>query len=117
MRDRDDDEEREGSKYQMVSTTLDTAAGPFLTFGHGRHAWYAPLTGPRLRCLLTDKTVERDSPGRFFAALELKAMLAHVVAEYDIKLEDGASRPQNTYIGPVILPARANVMFRKRQKS
>ncbi|KAF9237105.1 cytochrome P450 [Melanogaster broomeanus] len=81
------DEEGEGVKHEFVSTNPE-----YLTFGHGRHA----------------------CPGRFFAANELKSMLAHVVMRYDIKLEDGI-RPQSLRIGAVIAAnPRTKVLFRKR---
>ena len=55
------------------------------------------------------------SPGRFFAASELKSMLAHVVVTYDVKLEDGATYPQSWHIGTFIATnSRAKVMFRNR---
>ncbi|TFY79744.1 hypothetical protein EWM64_g4273 [Hericium alpestre] len=89
------EESGESIKHQMISTAND-----FLTFGHGRHAWYPP----------------RLLPGRFFATNELKCLLAHIVTAYDVKLEDGTSEvPPNIVIGGTIVPApRANVMFRKR---
>ena len=55
------------------------------------------------------------SPGRFFAASELKAMLAHVVMTYDIKFEDGKPKPANVYIGAACIPGKGEIMFRKRQ--
>ncbi|KAF8324738.1 cytochrome P450 [Amanita rubescens] len=63
--------EEEGSgksKHSLVSLDLD-----YLLFGHGRHA----------------------CPGRFFAAIELKTMLAHIVMNYDVKMADGGGRPEN----------------------
>lgn len=58
-----------------------------------------------------------DSPGRFFAANELKSMLAHVVVTYDIKLEDNATRPRSLHFGTSILvDSCAEVLFRKRAK-
>ncbi|KAH7906709.1 cytochrome P450 [Hygrophoropsis aurantiaca] len=82
-------EDGEAMKHQMVSTNPD-----FLSFGHGRHA----------------------CPGRFFAANELKTMLAHVVMAYDVKLEDGAPGPGPFEFGSGMLGANptAKVMFRKR---
>ncbi|KAJ7284516.1 cytochrome P450 [Mycena rebaudengoi] len=52
---RDSDDSLGAAKFQAVTTSLDYQA-----FGHGRHA----------------------CPGRFFAVIELKAMLAHVVMNY-----------------------------------
>ena len=64
-------------------------------------------------CLVSDVG---DSPGRFFAASELKAMLAYVLLTYDIMVPHG-KRPQDWEIGIRTLPnMNANVMFRLRSK-
>ena len=56
------------------------------------------------------------SPRRFFAANELKAMFAHTVMHYDIKLENEGHRPENFRFANIILPdPNAQVLFRKRQ--
>ncbi|OBZ73049.1 Ent-kaurene oxidase [Grifola frondosa] len=55
------DEASEDIKHQMVGTSIN-----YIAFGHGRHA----------------------CPGRFFAVNEMKAMLAHVVMTYDVKMEE-----------------------------
>lgn len=55
------------------------------------------------------------SPGRFFASNELKALLAFVVLNYDVKLEKDGVRPPDEYFGNSIIPNRtAKVLFRKR---
>lgn len=55
------------------------------------------------------------SPGRFFVANELKAMLAHLVATYDVKLEDGGARPADVLFGQNVIPnQKAELLFRKR---
>ena len=55
------------------------------------------------------------SPGRFFAANELKTMLAHVVVTYDVKLADNATRPPTLHFGLAAIPhPSAEVMFRRR---
>ena len=55
------------------------------------------------------------SPGRFFAANEVKALLAHIVVTYDIKFEEGKQAPCGLHIYTIRIPGEANVMFRKRQ--
>ena len=62
-------------------------------------------------------TSARCSPGRFFAANELKCMMAHIVHAYDVKLEGGAGEiPKPEWFTYAISPNRtAEVMFRKRQ--
>lgn len=82
-------EEVGSAQYQVITTSLD-----YLPFGHGRHA----------------------CPGRFFAAVELKAMLAHLVVNYDVKFVNDGPRPANQYMASACLPdSSAKVMFRKRQ--
>lgn len=55
------------------------------------------------------------SPGRFFAANELKAMMAHIVISYDIKFENEGIRPPNVPFSLTLIPApTAKVLFRKR---
>ena len=42
-------------------------------------------------------------------------MLAHVVTAYDVKFEDGITRPRSLYFGPAVLPdPKAKVLFRRR---
>ncbi|KAJ8453784.1 hypothetical protein ONZ45_g19571 [Pleurotus djamor] len=79
--------EDEATSHQFVNTSLE-----YITFGHGRHA----------------------CPGRFFAANELKAMLAHVLLNYDVKLENEI--PPTQWFGPyIVIDNNAKVMFRKRR--
>jgi len=78
-----------GHKVDITATSTE-----FLEFGHGRHA----------------------CPGRFFAATELKLMLALVVMKYDVKLE--APRPKNWwFLTASKTDLNAGVLFRKRTAS
>lgn len=62
----------------------------YLPFGHGRHA----------------------CPGRFFAALELKTMLAHVLLNYDMVIE---GKPENRWFSAAIFAdEKAKILFRRR---
>nr|BAL05135.1 cytochrome P450 [Phanerodontia chrysosporium]BAL05136.1 cytochrome P450 [Phanerodontia chrysosporium] len=59
---------------------------------------------------------KRACPGRFFAANELKAMLAYLVVNYDVKFEKEGVRPENMHVGLTISPDPAGkVLFRKRR--
>ncbi|KAI0254422.1 cytochrome P450 [Lactifluus subvellereus] len=83
--------ERDGdltSRHQVISTSAEQ-----LSFGLGRHT----------------------CPGRFFAANEVKALLAHMVVTYDMKFEEGKCAPPDHCIAGMCIPGRTNVMFRKRQ--
>jgi len=95
----------ESVKHHMVATGPEN-----INFGHGRHAWYAITELLTLGCDLKNLA----SPGRFFAANELKCMLAHIVVNYDVKFRDGRA-PGPIYFGSANIPAPAKVMFRKRQ--
>ena len=76
-----------GSMQQSVTTGMDT----FLAFGHGKHS----------------------CPGRFFAAQEMKLMLAHLVQHYDI--EYMAERPPQQAIMETLLPSRSTVIRVRRK--
>ncbi|KAH9897770.1 cytochrome P450 [Cubamyces lactineus] len=79
----------EGTKHQFVNTTLE-----YIAFGHGKHA----------------------CPGRFFAANELKSLLAVIILNYDLKLGGDGSRPPNMYLGFAVIPApKGKVLFKKRE--
>ena len=68
---------------------------------------YSPELNLRANALL--------SPGRFFAANELKAMMAYVVVSYDVKFEKEGVRPENIYAALGISPdPNARVLFKKR---
>ncbi|KAI0060666.1 cytochrome P450 [Artomyces pyxidatus] len=82
--------ESEITKHQLASTTPE-----YLAFAHGKHA----------------------CPGRFFAANELKAMLAHILVTYDVKFPEGCSFkfPSDRFVGTACSPGSADLLFRKRQ--
>jgi hypothetical protein len=48
------------------------------------------------------------SPGRFFAANEVKALFAHIVTTYDIKFEEGKGVPREHCIAGMRFPGKAN---------
>ena len=77
-----------GRKFDIVTTSNDS-----LSFGHGRHS----------------------CPGRYFAACELKLMFAHVVMNYDVKIENDGVRPKDLWFLTSCVPNRdAKIFFRKR---
>lgn len=78
----------EGLKHQLVNTSYN-----FLPFGHGKHA----------------------CPGRFFAANEIKVVLALIILNYDMKLGGDGKRSKDTYRGSNVLLPTEPVFFRKRQ--
>ncbi|KAL5492509.1 hypothetical protein ACEPAI_3956 [Sanghuangporus weigelae] len=86
-----DENAEESVKHQMVNTSAD-----YLAFGHGRHA----------------------CPGRFFAVNELKAMMAYLIMNYDIKAEVEEVRPENVYHATRVSPhPKAKVLLSKRARA
>lgn len=64
-----------------------------LAFGYGRHA----------------------CPGRFFAANEIKAIMAYLLRNYDMKFKEGQTRPQSLPFETQFLPNPAGtIMFKRR---
>ncbi|KAF9016048.1 cytochrome P450 [Hymenopellis radicata] len=80
------------SPAMRLTKTTPTCLG----FGHGR-----------LAC-----------PGRFFAAMELHLMLAHLVMQFDVKYVDGEHRPPNVWFVSACVPnPKAKILLRKRSSS
>lgn len=77
------------TREQLISLSSD-----FMTFGHGRHA----------------------CPGRAFAALIQKTMLARIVTSYDLKLEDNApSSLKSSEFGIFVAPdPTTRILMRRR---
>ena len=103
------EEKGEGLKHQMVSTSVE-----YMPFGHGRHAWWV-FKFPFIFNSRSNVS-GLSSPGRFFAANELKGMLAHLVVTYDIKMENEGVVPKPFKFEFHHVPnPNAEVLFRKRR--
>lgn len=59
----------------------------------------------------------RPSPGRFFAVNEVKAMMAHIILNYDIKLPgDSREAPKGVWFAGSRSPhTSAEILFKKRK--
>ncbi|KZT73268.1 cytochrome P450 [Daedalea quercina L-15889] len=85
------EQEGEITKHHYVSTSPAN-----IGFGHGKHA----------------------CPGRFFAANELKIILANLVMKYDVKFANEGKRPENEWMAVNIAPSQAaQVLFKRRAAS
>lgn len=61
--------------------------------------------------------VDIYSPGRFFAATELKAMMAHLLLNYDVRAEVEGVVPEPLWFAQMVTPhTTANVLLKKRAK-
>ena len=57
------------------------------------------------------------SPGRFFAAVELKITLAYLVMNYDMMFEGGGRRPPNEFRATTVHVApNTTVLFKARPR-
>lgn len=78
-------------QHQFVTVTKD-----FMHFGYGRHA----------------------CPGRFFAANEIKLILARILVDYDMQMPDGLTeRYANINMGPDAFPDPTKEVLFKRVKT
>ena len=79
----------ESSKLAFHTTSVESMA-----FGHGRHA----------------------CPGRYFAEAEIKAILCHLLMNYDIRFSDAVKeRPRNIFFETAIMPdPTQKVLLRRR---
>ncbi|KAH6674969.1 putative cytochrome P450 [Halenospora varia] len=77
-------------KAQYVASNPESMA-----FGYGRHA----------------------CPGRFFAANEIKAIMAYLLQNYDMKFKDGEGRPESLLFETQFLPNPTGVVLFKRRKN
>ena len=58
--------------------------------------------------------LDEFSPGRHFASNELKAILGHIILNYDLKLGGDGSRPPAIHFATaVVLPQGGRIIFRK----
>ena len=82
-------EEDTGKKFGIVTTTPN-----ILNFGHGRHA----------------------CPGRFFAAQQMKLMLAYLLVNFDMRIGNpGERRPKDFWFGLACMPdPRSRILVRRR---
>ncbi|PCH35771.1 cytochrome P450 [Wolfiporia cocos MD-104 SS10] len=79
----------EPSQHQFVSMSPE-----YIAFGHGKHA----------------------CPGRFFAVLVIKTLIANLLLKYDLKMGGDGSNPKTLLIGTsAILSRKAKVLFKRRQ--
>ncbi|KAL0579192.1 hypothetical protein V5O48_002814 [Marasmius crinis-equi] len=84
--------EKEGRsvRHQMM-----TPEPGYVAFGMGKHA----------------------CPGRFFAAVELKALVSHALLTYDLKYDEGVSMPGIEWFAATSFAnTKGEIMFRKRRR-
>ena len=60
--------------------------------------------------------LDEFSPGRHFASNELKAILGHIILNYDLKLGGDGLRPPDVFVAMATMPApESRVLFKKRE--
>nr|VWO96671.1 Cytochrome P450 51 [Ganoderma boninense] len=103
----------ESARYQFVNTSSE-----YMPFGRGKHAWCALPDVWRKQDPLADEWFQ-FSPGRFFASMELKVVLAYLILHYDMKFEgETAGRPANFNLSFSVIPSQdAVIQFKRRYRS
>jgi len=90
---------------------LVNTSAQWLPFSHGIHAWYVNLF---LRARIGGAQFQ-FSPGRFFAANNIKMVLAHILLNYDI--QPFTHRPHNISLGDIsVVPVKAKMMVKPRER-
>ena len=85
--------EADDDHVRRARNALPTTSPDFLVFGHGRHA----------------------CPGRFFAAAELKLILAHALLKYDFEILP--RKPEGSWFGVTrVPPLKATIRVRRRKE-
>jgi hypothetical protein len=89
----------------------------YLLFGLGRHAWWVPRKETQICTRVETDLHSSNSPGRFLAVNELKAIAGYVLLNYDVKLEGGANVPPGGLFFGTARSANvsARILFRKRR--
>lgn len=93
----------------LVSPSLD-----YFPFGYGPHSWCVVAIG----CFKQSESFNGPlfSPGRFIASAIMKLVTAHIIINYDIKLEQ-LERPKDRWMGILSYPDPSiKVLFRRREK-
>jgi len=89
-------EDDEVEYVKRANKSFATTGKDYLAFGHGRNA----------------------CPGRFFAANELKLMLAYLIMNYDMEVTGPGTRPRNKWYGLTRIPSmEATVRMRRRART
>ncbi|KAF7360358.1 Cytochrome P450 [Mycena venus] len=84
-----------GGRAGFFNRHMISTAPEHVVFGHGQHA----------------------CPGRFFAATELKGMLAHILINYDIKAETDLRPPEISFAEATMPNPQGKIWIRKREMS
>ncbi|PIL26428.1 cytochrome P450 [Ganoderma sinense ZZ0214-1] len=84
--------ERDGDSVKHQFTT---SSATYLSWGYGPHS----------------------CPGRFFVVMEMKAIMAHILVHYDLKLGGDGSLPKETCMGFAVAAPRDGVLLFKKRRS
>jgi hypothetical protein len=122
-----DNDKEKADGGSVAKGAMYTTSRSYLAFGHGRHAWYVATLSHLLFYHTLTITINFCSPGRFFASMETKLVLAYLIANYEMKwpdevydpsvpgyTEEGYRPPDHCHLHHLTPDTRANMMLRKR---
>jgi hypothetical protein len=87
--------------------SMSVTSSRYLAFGHGKHACvrtHSPLVPISLSLI---DVLMHIQPGRFIVAYVLKAMMTHLLVNYDIKMEKPGKRPDDLWFSYACIPNRS----------
>lgn len=87
----------------------------FLTFGIGKHAWLDTSTSSSTTFIANQPS--HCSPGRYFAAVEMKLVLAYLICNYDFKLAGNERRSDKFFLFSCSPDYGAPLVVRRRADS
>ena len=82
---------------------MSVTSSRYLAFGHGKHA----CVRNHFQFVPVLSSLMRIQPGRFIVAYVLKAMMTHLLVNYDLKMEKPGKRPDDTWFSYACIPNRS----------
>lgn len=77
-----------------VNNVMSTTSARYLPFGHGRHACVCFSQASQYPVTCLSNVDIGSQPARFLVSFALKALMAHIILNYDIKMGgDGQRKP------------------------
>jgi len=86
---------------------MSVTSSRYLAFGHGKHACVRTHFQHVPMVLSLTNVLMYIKPGRFIVAYVLKAMMVHLLVNYDIKMEKPGKRPEDSWFSYACVPNRS----------
>lgn len=78
---------RDKGRDRLPTDSCTTSTKEFMAWGHGRHAWW--VDDCRYLIYYYSQRICYNSPGRYFAVCQIKAIAAYAVLNYKLSISGG----------------------------